>query len=609
MAIANKFLHFSTKASFLTEISKYVTYNESDDTYTVKIGREDDWKFFRNFTSFIKDTKQIWTHETFYDCSINANSIMKGSQYLLDYNNQNQKVGIGFDGTKLTSSTCSFLAGYKTVPKQGLIAGIQPVSNTEAAKIIGQNSANIAWNGNIQADHIVRPTTSYTGTKLIDDCMISDFSANRFAFLKPGGVTVEYSTDGGVSWVDSGLGDVKTELFTIGRPIYIGGRTTSADTNYVTTNDLVRVTIDSKAANCYCNLNKIAIYCFANGSKDCWMDIDIATNGNPDNFTKLINYQLGSTSGGWIIINFAYKFTYGNSTSQYQYWRFTFGVDTPPTSGNRNGAFSVNKIYAYGNIIYSAPSKMAETGHLYSYDYLQNATFPNTVTANKFVTSGGKSTQFVKGDGSLSDSIDTNSLTISSGVNKKIILNNTDSETNYSEISFQQNGIEYNKIGPSQHGETLLSANGGIIATRGWIQDQGYLTSVPTADTSTAGLVSTTSQTFAGQKTFNSGIICTSNNNSWCSSFNYKKAAIGVKQTNKNAVCSAITIESAEDNKRYFQMGTFGNKLLICSSTEVDNWNHNWIDGGIFIETNGCTNADDGTWKFGGFTSYPASPK
>lgn len=59
MAIANKFLHFNTKASFLTEISKYVTYNESDDTYTVKTGKEDDWKFFRNFTSFIKDTKQI----------------------------------------------------------------------------------------------------------------------------------------------------------------------------------------------------------------------------------------------------------------------------------------------------------------------------------------------------------------------------------------------------------------------------------------------------------------------------------------------------------------------------------------------------------------------
>lgn len=214
---------------------------------------------------------------------------------------------------------------------------------------------------------------------------------------------------------------------------------------------------------------------------------------------------------------------------------------------------------------------MAQTGHLYSYDYLQNATFPNTITATKFVTSGGKSTQFVKGDGSLSNSIDTSSLTISSGVNKKIILNNTDSETNYSEISFQQNGVEYNKIGPSQQGETLLSANGGIIATRSWVKEQGYLTSVPTADTSTAGIVSTTMQTFAGQKTFNSGIICTSNNNAWCTSFNYKKAAIGVQQTNKNAVCSAITIETAEDNKRYFQMGTFGNKLLICSSTEVDN--------------------------------------
>lgn len=338
--------------------------------------------------------------------------------------------------------------------------------------------------------------------------MISDFSANRFAFLKPSGVTVEYSTDGGVSWVDSDLGDVKTAIFTVGNPIYIGGRTTNVDTNYVTINDIARVTIDTKVAGCYCNINKIAIYCSIHSSKDCWIDIDIATNANPDNFTKLINHQVITGSPGWNIMNFTDKYT-----TQYQYWRFTFGVSIPPTSGNDNGALSVNKIYAYGNPVWSAPSKMAETGHLYSYDYLQNAIFPNTVTATKFVTSGGKSTQFVKGDGSLSDSIDTSSLTISSGVNKKIILNNTDSETNYSEISFQQNGVEYNKIGPSQQGETLLSTNGGIIATRSWVQDQGYLTSVPTADTSTAGLVSTTTQTFSGQKTFNSGIICTSNNN------------------------------------------------------------------------------------------------
>ena len=144
MAISKKYLHFKTKAAFLTEISKYVTYDATKNTYTVKSGQTDAWNLFRLYIVFIKDTQQIWTHETFYDCSISADSIMKGSQYLLDYNNQNQKVGIGFDGTKLTSSTCSFLAGYKTVPKQGLIAGIQPVTNAEAAKIIGQNSTNIA---------------------------------------------------------------------------------------------------------------------------------------------------------------------------------------------------------------------------------------------------------------------------------------------------------------------------------------------------------------------------------------------------------------------------------------------------------------------------------
>lgn len=41
MAINNKFLHFKTKAGFLKEIDKYVTYTESSNTYVVKDGNTD----------------------------------------------------------------------------------------------------------------------------------------------------------------------------------------------------------------------------------------------------------------------------------------------------------------------------------------------------------------------------------------------------------------------------------------------------------------------------------------------------------------------------------------------------------------------------------------
>ena len=42
MAIANKFLHFKTKAGFLNKIKEYVTYNETDNTYTPIDGKTDD---------------------------------------------------------------------------------------------------------------------------------------------------------------------------------------------------------------------------------------------------------------------------------------------------------------------------------------------------------------------------------------------------------------------------------------------------------------------------------------------------------------------------------------------------------------------------------------
>lgn len=59
MAIANKFLHFKTKAGFLNKLAEYVTYDETNNIYTAKSGKTDDWNMFKNFTCFIKETHEI----------------------------------------------------------------------------------------------------------------------------------------------------------------------------------------------------------------------------------------------------------------------------------------------------------------------------------------------------------------------------------------------------------------------------------------------------------------------------------------------------------------------------------------------------------------------
>lgn len=62
MAIKNKFIHFKTRAAF--------DVNVPNPTATA-----DDGNDFYNYTTFIKDTKEIYTHGTFYKCDISAEEV------------------------------------------------------------------------------------------------------------------------------------------------------------------------------------------------------------------------------------------------------------------------------------------------------------------------------------------------------------------------------------------------------------------------------------------------------------------------------------------------------------------------------------------------------
>ena len=62
MAIKNKFIHFKTRAVF--------DVNVPNPTSTA-----DDGNQFYNYTTFIQDTKEIYTHGTFYKCDISAEEV------------------------------------------------------------------------------------------------------------------------------------------------------------------------------------------------------------------------------------------------------------------------------------------------------------------------------------------------------------------------------------------------------------------------------------------------------------------------------------------------------------------------------------------------------
>lgn len=238
----------------------------------------------------------------------------------------------------------------------------------------------------------------------LDAALVSRLGANRFAFVKPSAVTIEYSRDGGSTWTDYGASDdTKTAVFTTSTTLTIGGHTSD-----ITVQDQVRITLNTGTASVYTELQKFIIFVSTNGAERCWCSIDIATHGAPSTFVNRVNKQTITGWPGFNIINTPIC-TYGNSSNQYQYLRFTFGCTGLSTT--YPNTFSVLSIYGYGGMGWETPSNLAKIGHLYSYDNNQNATFPATVTATKFV--GNAATSSVAGLVTTGDNITNTSGKIS----------------------------------------------------------------------------------------------------------------------------------------------------------------------------------------------------
>ena len=211
---------------------------------------------------------------------------------------------------------------------------------------------------------------------VIDAAMIPELGANRFAFLKAGGLEIEYSTDNGATWLDYGATDSqKVGLFGSSQSFFLGKAGTKEDN---TVNNQLRVIITTDLAFIYTVLNKIAIYMSTNGNT-VFVKIEKATKDDPTNYTTHLDWTGISGWSGWNILNINNLTTYGNSGSQYQKIRFTF----KQTAINANySSASISKIMGFGGMGWSTPSWMAGNGHLYKYDNDQNATFPAKVTAN-----------------------------------------------------------------------------------------------------------------------------------------------------------------------------------------------------------------------------------
>lgn len=258
--------------------------------------------------------------------------------------------------------------------------------DTGAQGPIGPQGVPGSSPGNVYATDVGWGGRSVVGNvSPVSAALIGAIGSNKFELCNPAGVKVEYSTDGGATWVDYGASDAsKIQLLSesLGTNLTIGKVGNSE--RYATVDDRLRVTVTANDCNVYTTLKSILLNVSTSGSNKCTVTIEQSRIGAPDDFAVISTNNLNGWTG-WNEIPLQEPF--GGSPGQvYQTdsIRLTFQAGQPPTSGESKGNLSLLNLLFIGITNWMVNSNIARFGHLYKYDYAGNATFPAAVAAQSF---------------------------------------------------------------------------------------------------------------------------------------------------------------------------------------------------------------------------------
>lgn len=226
-----------------------------------------------------------------------------------------------------------------------------------------------------------------------DMAIAQEFGSNRFYFYDPSKIDVEYSRDGGKTWLDYGAPDEQkfnltstkglSDEFYIGK--WVSGETFNSSWR-------LRITFNNPIGNneIYGSLSMFIINASTNGATGTHITLK-GYNGND----QLISTYIESNWSGWSGYNSYYPNTimFGGSSSQLYHCfklEFEFWVD------NYTGTSAplIYNIFAYGSNLWNYKNSLINWGHLYKIDINKNACFPSslyvnnsTATANKLLSS------------------------------------------------------------------------------------------------------------------------------------------------------------------------------------------------------------------------------
>lgn len=184
------------------------------------------------------------------------------------------------------------------------------------------------------------------------------------AFLPPSGIKLEYSNDGGDTWLDYGTGDAhKRKLASMPNPrngYRLGGPNASGALG-----DMLRVTYEPSDGRCGL-VQSALVWVSTNGGSDLLCGVETSTMGAKGTWVERVApVEMGGWSGPNVVdlpwLTFG---GFEGQTGNTYGWRFTFAkkADVPGKTPE------VLTIDLYGTSVWNAVNEMMRTGHLYTWD-------------------------------------------------------------------------------------------------------------------------------------------------------------------------------------------------------------------------------------------------
>lgn len=254
---------------------------------------------------------------------------------------------------------------------------------------------------------------------------LSDLSTNRLAFSKADGIVIEYSRDGGNSWLEYPATPAhKVALVSgIGANLYVGASASGVTNEYG-----LRVTLNATDMGLHVVTRKLLLHISTHGASGCSVLLETAHNDDKTLFSEVAVYDI-SGYDGWNSIPLSLYFG-GNVSTHIGSVRLTFFSDDVASGGY--SALELLNIVAIGEFTFSTPSVIAKTGHLYNYDINQNALFPSNIYTKGLCVSSEQNVTvpdngaYVKGDVSTDGDIHVGGGTISwDGDNNTFVFSHT----------------------------------------------------------------------------------------------------------------------------------------------------------------------------------------